>query len=258
MLLLIDVGNTNVVFAIYKDNSIITTWRIATNYNTTADEYILFISNYISKSYLNIAEIDSIAVSSVVPQLDNSINALCNYINSKILYFNPAVHKYNINIKNNINFIGSDRIANMIGASNRYELPIMVLDFGTATTIDLIDENYTYMGGCILPGPNTFAHSLHHYTSQLPLMSFKATENVIADHCLPAMSSGIYWGYIEMIKGLIIKISQQYNLNNNITLVATGGLLSTFCNQIDIIQHKNNNLIFYGLADLVLYNHNQK
>lgn len=242
MILTVDIGNTNAMFCIFKGMKILKTSSI----NIELIRYEKKLMNYLKKLLSN-KNINGIIISSVVPELNKILKKLFN----KYFLINPCFIsdiirelKIKTNIKNK-NEIGTDRIVNVIYAQEIYTPPILIVDFGTATTIDYINKKYIYEGGIISPGIDLSLKSLYKFTAQLPLINFNKTKYIIGNTTNKAIRSGFYWGYIAMIQGLIERIKIEKKIKPEIIL--TGGNAFFFKNQIKNIKTIDKFFIMRGL-----------
>lgn len=247
MLLLFDVGNSNISFAIYKENELLNKWRIKTDINKTADEYAIIIN-----SLLHDYSIAGVVIASVVPLITSLINTYCRkYLHIEPLIIGPGI-RTGLDIKlNNPKEIGGDLIASAIGAITNYPQPCIIIDMGTATTFSLVDNN-TFFGGIIIPGIETSLYGLISKTALLPHIDIKAPKRIIEKETVACMQSGIVYGSATMIDGMIAKVEKEYGKKCNI--IATGGLakyIVPYC-QRPIILDKY--LIYKGLIDLYYKN----
>jgi type III pantothenate kinase len=216
--LTIDIGNTNILFAFFINKKIISSERLRT------EEASLRKIEKIMSKYPNLEEI---IISSVVPLIDK---LLISYLNSKGLKFlllKDLIEnfKFKTNIRNR-NEIGDDRIVNMIYAKKLFRNSVVVIDFGTATTLDVLDHRGVYSGGVITPGIDLSLNTLKKMTAKLPLVKFKRTKNVVGRNTVQAIQSGFFWGYVSMIEGLINKLNQEKN--DRFKIILTGGNATFF------------------------------
>ena len=223
MLLVVDAGNTNVVCAVHDGQTWRGIWRIATEPQRTADEYAVWLLTLLSFSGLKPGEIDRTVIGTVVPAALYHLRRLCReYFASE-----PLVARSNLDwgfdIKvDNPAEVGADRLLNALAAHQTYQGPLMVIDFGTATTFDVIDKTGAYLGGVIAPGINLSIEALHTAAARLPRIGIGRPQAVIGRSTIPAMQSGIYWGYVGLIEGLVARIKAEYD--SPLKVVATGGL----------------------------------
>ncbi|ERJ11547.1 type III pantothenate kinase [Haloplasma contractile] len=249
MILLFDVGNSNIGFAIYEERAgLIKKWRIRTKLDRTSDEYAMIIDNMI-KDY----DINHIVIGSVVPIItDLLIDFSEAYHNIKPLVIGPGV-KTGLDIKlNNPKEIGADLVATAVGALSGHSGPLIVIDLGTATKLTYV-ENNTFYGGLVTPGVETSLHGLVNNTALLPHIEMKAPKRVVCRGTVTAMQSGIVYGTASMIDGLIEKIETEQG--QNCTLVATGGLSKYIIPHCKRDITLDQDLIFKGLIEI--YHKNQ-
>lgn len=253
MILLFDIGNTNINIAVADKNKIVAKWRVATVKNRTADEYIALVSQLMSNDKIKPSKIKDVAVSNVVPQIMMHINKMCMSLfgletkqigkelspNIKLKVDNPAE-------------VGADRIVNAVGVAKEYGTPAIVVDFGTATTFDVVDEKGSYCGGVICPGINLSLHALQEFAAKLPSIPIEKTKSVIGKNTRDAMQSGIYWGYIGLIEGLLKGCIAEMGAKP--TIIATGGLAPLFAEGIEAIDEVAADLTINGLLEI--YNSN--
>ncbi len=258
MLLVIDCGNTNIVFAISENDKIIKQWRINTNIQRTADEYSVWLIKLLEIEDLDFSSISDCIIASVVPEALLSLKIF----NKKFLGLSPfIVGEKNVKLGININIdipseAGADRLVNAVSVNKFYKKPSIVIDFGTATTFDVVGEGGSYEGGVIAPGINLSLEALYMAASRLPRISIDSElqENVIGKNTKHSMQSGIYWGYISLIEGIVKRIKEESN--QNYTVIATGGLSEIFSKNCNAIQVIDKNLTINGLIHL--FNINNK
>ena len=257
MLLLIDCGNTNIVFAIAKNNRIVKKWRINTDPKRTADEYYVWLIKLLEIENINLLSISDCIIASVVP---DALFSLLNF-NKEYLKIEPfIVGENNLKIGIDINIdnpteAGADRIVNAVAVKKFYNKPSIVIDFGTATTFDIVSKNGSYEGGIIAPGVNLSLEALYMAASRLPRIKVDNTKNIniVGKNTKDSMYSGIYWGYISLIEGLVKRINEEKNFNYYV--IATGGLSYLFSKNCSIIEKVDNELTLNGLIHI--YNINK-
>jgi type III pantothenate kinase len=247
MFLAIDCGNTNVVFAIFRDDGTHTTWRCHSDATRTADEYASWLMPLMDHADIQFDDIKTALISSVVPDANFNLKKLCDkYCGITPRFIKEAGVKIDLNIKlPHPETLGADRIVNAIAAKQKYQMPCVIIDFGTATTFDVIDETGAYIGGVISPGVNLSVDALYRAAAALPKISVEKTDHVIGNTTITAMQSGLYWGYVTMIEGMIAKISAELGVNP--TVIATGGLAVTIADGTDIVDHVDGDLTLDGL-----------
>lgn len=248
MLLLFDVGNSNISFAVYEDN-LINKFRIQTDISKTADEYAIILN-----SLLNGYKIDGVVIASVVPIITNLLSTYCEkYLHLDPLIIGPGT-KTGLDIRiNNPKEIGADLVAGAVGSMKKYPQPTIIIDMGTATTMTLLDNN-TFLGGVIIPGVETSVHNLVQKTALLPQIELKAPKRVIEKETVACMQSGLIYGTASLIDGMINRFEQEYD--KKCFYVATGGIAKYI---VPHCEHKitlDRYLIYDGLLEI--YNKNVK
>ncbi|PCK00104.1 MAG: pantothenate kinase [Zetaproteobacteria bacterium] len=248
MLLAIDVGNTNTVFALFRDDNILYSWRCATEASRSVDEYAVFLNQLFELESIKWSDIADIIISSVVPDTDFHLTELCRK-NFKIepLFVTADLCKIKTDL-DQPKEIGADRIASASAVIAHYKLPAVVIDFGTATTFDVIDENGVYLGGVIAPGIRLSVEALTLRAAKLPRIKIEKPDNVIGKNTTQAMQSGMYWGYIGVIDTIIGKIKTE--LNTDVFVLATGGLAPLYAQSTDNIDVVDGDLILKGLLEI--------
>jgi type III pantothenate kinase len=248
MLLAIDSGNTNVVFAVYNGDRLHASWRAATNAKRTADEYAVWLTQLMALGELSCGDIGATIIANVVPEALFNLIALCRrYFKSEPLIIGRPECRLGIGIDVDMppQNVGADRIANAVAAQDRYPVPVMVVDFGTSTNFDLVDRFGNYCGGVLAPGPNLSMLALEMAAAQLPRVSIERPATVVGRSTVPAMQSGVFWGYVGLIEGLVRRIRAERG--EAIGVVATGGLAALFAQEIDVIDKVDPDLTLWGL-----------
>lgn len=242
MILTIDIGNTNAMFCIFKGTKIIKTLNISIGIIKNENRLIDYLKRFLSKK-----NIIGVVVSSVVPEVDEKIKKVFNkYFSINPHFVSDIIKKLKIktSIKNKSE-IGTDRIVNVHYAKEIFKPPILIIDFGTATTIDYINKKYIYEGGIISPGIDLSLKSLYKFTAKLPLINFNKTKYIIGNTTNKAIRSGFYWGYISLIQGLIERIKIEKKIKPKIIL--TGGNSVFFERKIKNIKMIDKFFIMRGL-----------
>ena len=249
MLLAIEQGNTNTLFAVHDGESWIAQWRSATESTRTADEYAVWLSQLLAMSDLKLADLDGCIISSVVPQSIFNLRNLAR----RYLHVEPLVIGENADLGVEVRIdkpseAGADRLVNAIGAHVKYSGPLIVIDSGTATTFDIIGADGGFEGGIIAPGINLSMQALHEAAAKLPRIAIQRPERdrVVGTDTVTAMQSGVFWGYVAMMEGLIARLRAE--IGRPAQVVATGGLAILFDKHTEIFDHVDADLTLEGLA----------
>ena len=247
MLLVFDVGNTNMVLGIYKDNALIKDWRINTDKEKTSDEYGILISSLFKYEDIEMSEIKDVIISSVVPNVMHSLENFCiKYCNKQPLIVGPGI-KTGLNIKyDNPKQVGADRIVNAVAGIEKYGYPLILVDFGTATTFCAISERGEYLGGTIAPGIKISSEALFQRASKLPRVELLKPGTTICKSTVTAMQSGIIYGYVGLVDKIISMMKDELNCEG-IKVVATGGLANLIASETDSIDNVDKFLTLEGL-----------
>ncbi|MFT5703400.1 MAG: type III pantothenate kinase, partial [Rickettsiales bacterium] len=225
--LAIDIGNTNIVFGLFLDEKLIHKFRIETIKNKSAEDYAIDIVELFLNQKVDCLKISNVVLVSVVPNLNATIESAVQKFYSGEVFVAGRNLKLKIKIDlQNKQEVGQDRLVNAIAGYQKFGGNLVIADFGTATTLDVVGKDGEYLGGIIAPGINLSIKALYDMTAQLPKIQVKAQKNVIGKNTIEAMNSGIYFGYISLIEGLVEKIKSE--LNRPMTLILTGGLSSLF------------------------------
>lgn len=252
MLLAIDVGNTNVVFALFEGRTIKARWRIATDPRRTGDEYAVWLMQLLQIEGLERTAINRIMVSTVVPRALHNLEVLADkYFGVKALVAGIAPVDYGMEIDvDEPRSLGADRAVNAIGAHAKYAGDLIVVDFGTATTFDAIDFNGAYKGGIIAPGINLSLDALVGNTAKLPRIAIRSPDSnsVIGRNTEDQMLIGVFWGYVAMMEGLIARMRSE--IGRPAKVIATGGLAILFDKHTDIFDAVDADLTLEGMAIL--------
>lgn len=251
MLLAINANNTNVKFAVYDGERALGDWRIRTESARTADEYVVWLSQLMSLAGLKLADVTDAIIATVVPQALFNLRMLCErHLRTKPLIVGESGVKLGIKVLMDmpVREVGADRLANAVGGHVMFGRPLIIVDFGTATTFDVIDAEGNYLGGAIAPGINLSLESLHAATAQLPRIAVAAPKRVIGKDTLTAMQSGVYWGYVGLIEGIVARIRAEFGAE--LTVVATGGLAPLFAKATPVIEKYEPEITMRGLVEI--------
>jgi type III pantothenate kinase len=258
MLLAIDSGNTNAVFAVYAGDEMRGSWRAATNPNRTADEYAVWLLQLMTLAGVKPAEIDAAIIGSVVPEATVNLARLCErYFKQKPLIVGRPDCDPGIGIDLDMprEEVGADRVANAVAAQDRYKPPLIVVDFGTATTFDIVDGSGNYCGGVIAPGINLSLRALDMAAAQLPRIAVRRPPSVVGRSTVPAMQSGVFWGYVGLIEGIVARIRAERG--EKMTVIATGGLAPLVAEATPTIEKVDPDLTLWGLRLIHRRNRNR-
>jgi type III pantothenate kinase len=247
MLLAIDAGNTNIVFAVFEGDRIVGSWRASSDTRRTADEYAVWLTQLMGLKGLAPDRIDGSILASVVPGAVLSLKTLCRaYFNSEpMVVGEPSVDLGLKVVIDRPEDVGADRLVNAVAAVDRFKPPLIIIDFGTATTFDIVDDLGNYAGGAIAPGINLSLEALHMAAAKLPRVALRRPDRVIGMGTVTAMQSGTFWGYIGLIEGLVTRIRREYGAAMQV--IATGGLAPLFADSTDIIDAVDGELTLWGL-----------
>ena len=256
MLLVIDVGNTNIVFGVYQKSNLLASWRLQTDKNRTSDEFGITILDLIKYENIDYKNIDAVIISSVVPPIMYSLeHAVRKYFELEPVVVNHGM-KTNLNICiDNPKELGSDRIVNSVAAVELYGVPLIIIDFGTATTFCVINSNKEYIGGAICPGIKISTEALYQYAAKLPRIELAKPETVICKNTVTSMQSGIIYGYAGQVDYLVSRMKEEL-CEEDIKVIATGGLAPLIASESKQIQQTNSLLTLEGLR--ILYEKNTR
>ncbi len=253
MLLAIDIGNTITTMGVFKDSELRATWYLATNIKRMPDEQASLLLNLLSNQGLKPSDITKAALGCVVPPLLATHEELLNH------YFHIAPLVIAAGVKTGVRIrmenpkeVGADRIANAAAAHHLYDGSVIIVDLGTATTFDVVSKEGDYLGGAIAPGMNTAAEALFTQAAMLPRVELAAPERVIGSSTISAMQSGIVFGYVGLIEGIVARIQQE--LGEKAKVVATGGWAKTLARETTVIEAVNPDLTLIGLRIMYYLN----
>jgi type III pantothenate kinase len=249
MLMVVDAGNTNIVFAVHDGETWVGRWRIATSDQRTSDEYAVWLLGLFALTGLKRESIDRAVIGTVVPAALYHLRRLVRdwFDVEPLVARAPLDWGFDIRVGNPAE-VGADRLLNALAAHQAYGGPLVVVDFGTATTFDVVDSDGAYLGGIICPGINLSIEALHKAAARLPRIGIGRPQSVIGRSTVPAMQSGIYWGYVGMIEGLLTRIKAEFG--GPMKVIATGGLAPLFSEGTLMIEHIEPDLTLDGLRML--------
>lgn len=238
MLLVIDVGNTNMVLGVYKDAELLDHWRISTDRQRTTDEYGVLIRELFYLNDLRADDINAIIISSVVPPVVPTLERMCQrYFGLSPLLIGPGV-KTGMDIRyDNPREVGADRIVNAVAAYEKYGGPVIIVDFGTATTFCAVDAKGVYLGGSICPGIGIATEALVQRTAKLPRIELKRTNSVICRNTIESMQAGVFYGFVGQVEGIVSRMRRELDMSARV--VATGGLavvIAPATKAIDVVE----------------------
>ncbi|GAP21097.1 type III pantothenate kinase [Leptolinea tardivitalis] len=235
MLLTIDIGNTNITIGCYQAETLGKRWRLATDHERMADEYGIQLASLLGHGKIDIRDIQAVCLASVVPPLTGRLVQACKqYLNQSPFIVDSSV-KTGINITlDDPSAIGADRLVDAAAVQVIYGGPACIVDFGTATTFDVLDNKGNYLGGAIAPGIGISADALFQRTSKLPRVDLVRPPSVIGKNTVHAMQSGLLFGYVSMVEGMVARI--QKTTGDDLKVIGTGGLAEIVANETDVIQ----------------------
>lgn len=254
MILVVDVGNTNVVLGLYQGRTLTHHWRLGTNRSATVDEYGVTISNLFGMAGIGAARIQGVILSCVVPPMMNILEELfVKYVGHQPKIVGAGI-RTGLNIRyENPREVGADRIVNAVAGIEHYGAPLIVVDFGTATTFDYIDKTGAYLGGAIVPGVGISAEALYQRAAKLPRIEFTRPKTVVGRNTVAAMQAGIVYGYAGQVDGIVRRIGKEFNVSP--LVVATGGLADLIAPETETIDKVDPLLTLEGLR--IVYERNQ-
>jgi type III pantothenate kinase len=249
MLLVVDAGNTNIVFAVHDPSGWRGVWRIRTDAQRTSDEYAVWLNSLLTLSGLKREQISAAVIGTVVPAALYHLRRLCRDWFSVEPLIARAALDWGFEIKvDQPAEVGADRLLNAMAGHRTFGGPLIVVDFGTATTFDVVDKTGAYLGGVICPGINLSIEALHQAAARLPRIGIGRPQSVIGRATVPAMQSGIYWGYVGLIEGLLARIKTEFG--GPMKVIATGGLAPLFAEGTLMIDNIEPDLTLDGLRML--------
>ena len=254
MLLAIDVGNSNNVIGLFSGEKLLTHWRIRTEWNRTADEYWVLIKEFILLNNVETETIDDIIIACVVPPLVPILQGMAKkYFLCEPLIVGPGVKTGISILYRNPSEVGADRIVNSVAAFEKYGGPLIIVDFGTATTFDVVSSKGEYLGGCIFPGVQISLEALFKNTAKLPRVDMTLPEKVIGKSTVESLRSGAVYGFSGMVEAIVRQIKDE--LDQNARVIATGGVLDWITNKTSVIDTLDPFLTLDGLR--IIYEKNK-
>ncbi|MEC7785813.1 MAG: type III pantothenate kinase [Nitrospinota bacterium] len=254
MLLAIDVGNSNNVIGLFSGEKLLTHWRIRTEWNRTADEYWVLIKEFILLNNVETEIIDDIIIACVVPPLVPILQGMAKkYFLCEPLIVGPGVKTGISILYRNPSEVGADRIVNSVAAFEKYGGPLIIVDFGTATTFDVVSDKGEYLGGCIFPGVQISLEALFKNTAKLPRVDMTLPEKVIGKSTVESLRSGAVYGFSGMVEAIVSQIKDE--LDQNARVIATGGVLDWITNKTSVIDTLDPFLTLDGLR--IIYEKNK-
>lgn len=246
MILVFDVGNTNMVIGVYEGKELLTHWRVRTDNQRTCDEYGMMLRSFFDDKNIDIKKVNSVIISSVVPNLMMELTWMSQkYFSCKPLVVGPGI-KTGLAIKyDNPKEVGADRVVNAVAAYHKYGGPLIIVDFGTATTFCAIDDQGNYLGGAISPGIIISTEALVARASKLPRVEMVKPKNIIGKNTVASMQSGIVYGFVGQVDGIINRMKKEFE--GEVKVVSTGGLASIISSETDNIDLIDEFLTLDGL-----------
>lgn len=250
MIICMDVGNTNIKYGLFEGDRLVLSFRVATDQKKTSDEYGGQLLSILNNNRISIDSLSGGIISSVVPPLDYTLSRMCRlYLKFKPLMLEPGL-KTGLNLKvDNAKEVGADRVLNNVAALLKYKAPLIIVDFGTATTFNVINSKNEFIGGVIAPGIKGSLDSLVNGTAKLPRVEIEKPATVIGKNTVTNMQSGIFYGFSGLVEYIIKRIKRELKCDD-VTTIATGGFAEIIANEISCIDHVDKLLTLNGLKYL--------
>jgi type III pantothenate kinase len=248
MFLALDIGNTNVVAGVFDGDTVAAQWRLSTQRERTADEFAVFLKVAFEVKNLRFSDISGVAISSVVPSLTPQAARFArDYLSCEPLVIGPDTDTGLINDYDRPREVGADRLVNGLAAWKKFGTAVVIVDFGTATTVDAVSRDGHYLGGAIAPGLFISTDALFRAAARLPRVEIVAPDHALGTNTAQSMQSGIVFGYAGMVRELVTRIVREVDAPENVTTLATGGLAELIAPLVDEIQHIEPQLTLDGL-----------
>ena len=253
MLLAVDCGNTNTVFSIWDGARFISNWRIATSHKRTADQYYVWLTTLLKLGSIE-NNIEEMVISSTVPRVVFNLRVLGDkYFGTRPLVVGKSDCKLPVSVRvDEGTAVGPDRLVNTVAGFNLFGGVLIVVDFGTATTFDVVDTDGAYIGGVIAPGVNLSLEALHKDAAALPHVDISKPQNVIGTNTVACMQSGVFWGYVGLIREICVKIKSERN--RPMKVISTGGMAPLFQQSVRLFDHFEEDLTMHGLTVIHQFN----
>jgi len=253
MLLAIDCGNTNTVFSIWNGSEFIATWRTSTEWQRTADQYYVWLSTLMKFQNVE-ADITDVIVSSTVPRVVFNLRVFADrYFNTRPMVVGKPECALPVDVRVDIGTaVGPDRLVNTVAGYDLYGGDLIVVDFGTATTFDVVDHDGAYIGGVIAPGVNLSLEALHNAAAALPHVDISKPQMVIGTNTVACMQSGVFWGYVGLVREICARIKAEHG--RDMRVISTGGLAPLFQQAVDLFDEYQDDLTMHGLTVIHKYN----
>ena len=254
MLLAVDCGNSNTVFSVWDGSNFIATWRISTQWQRTADQYFVWLSSLMKLNKLEV-EIDEVIISSTVPRVVFNLRVLADrYFDSRPIVVGKGDCRLPVDVRVDMGTnVGPDRLVNTVAGYDLFGGNLIIVDFGTATTFDVVDHDGAYIGGVIAPGVNLSLEALHQEAAALPHVDIARPEKVIGTNTVMCMQSGVFWGYIGLVKEICQRITTEHG--SEMRIISTGGLGPLLQSAEKVFDEWKDDLTMHGLR--LIFEHNE-
>lgn len=253
MLLAVDCGNTNTVFSIWNGTEFISTWRTATDWQRTADQYYVWLSSLMKFQKIDV-EITDMIISSTVPRVVWNLRVLADrYFNTRPFVVGKADCELPVDVRVDAGTaVGPDRLVNTVAGYDLFGPDLIVVDFGTATTFDVVAADGAYVGGVIAPGVNLSLEALHNAAAALPHVDISKPQRVVGTNTVACMQSGVFWGYVGLVREICARIKAERE--REMRVISTGGLAPLFQQAVDLFDEYQDDLTMHGLTVIYKYN----